>query len=134
MAYTYRFKDKYDNVIYIGYTGQTMAQRINQHFTKGHLPKSVYEEVAKIEYIQWKTKCDAQIMEVYYIQKYKPRYNKQDKRLDNLTLELEEKEWKLYKGLKRQIKRYEAEGGILTWIMVMVLIVAIIQMLLGDKI
>ena len=107
---------------------------MGQHFTKGHLPQKCYDEVVKIEYIQWKTKCDAQIMEVYYIQKYKPRYNKQDKRLDNLTLELEEKEWKLYKGLKRQIKRYEAEKGVLTWIMVMALIVAIIQMLLGGKI
>ena len=29
---------KYGNIIYIGYTGQTMAQRMGQHFTKGHLP------------------------------------------------------------------------------------------------
>ena len=127
MAYTYRFKDRYDNTIYVGYTGQTMAQRMGQHFTKGHLPKKAYKEVAKIEYIHWKTKSDAQIMEVYFINKYKPKYNKQDKRLDNLTLKLDEKEWKLYKGLKRQIKRYEPEHGILTWIMIAALIVAIIQ-------
>ena len=90
--------------------------------------------MAKIEYIHWKTKSDAQIMEVYFINKYKPKFNKQDKRLDNLTIQLEEKEWKLYKGLKRQIKRYEPEGGILTWVMIAALIVAIIQMLLGGKI
>ena len=134
MAYTYRFMDKYNNTIYVGYTGQTMAQRMGQHFTKGHLPKKCYDEVAKIEYIQWKTKCDAQIMEVYYINKYKPKYNKQDKRGDNLTIHLEEKDWKLYKGLKRQVKRYEAEKGVLTWVMIAALIVAIIQMLLGGKI
>ena len=74
MAYTYRFKDKYDNTIYVGYTGQTMAQRMNQHFNKGHLPKECYREVAKIECIKWATKSDAQIMEVYYINKYKPKY------------------------------------------------------------
>ena len=130
MAYTYRFKDKYNVTIYVGYTGQTMAQRMNQHFTKGHLPKECYREVAKIEYIKWATKSDAQIMEVYYINKYKPKYNKQDKRLDQLTLVLEEKEWKTYEILKRQVERYEAENGILTWIMLAALAGAVIQILL----
>ena len=130
MAYTYRFKDKYNNTIYIGYTGQQMAQRMNQHFTKGHLPQSVYEEVAKIEYMKHKTKSDAQVWEVYLINKYKPKYNKQDKRLDQLTLHLEEKEWKTYEVLKRQVERYEAENGILTWIMLAALAGAVIQFLL----
>ena len=130
MAYTYRFKDAYDNTIYVGYTGQTMAQRMGQHFSsKGHLPKECYKSVAKIEYIHWETKSDAQIMEVYYINKYKPKYNKQDKRLDSLTIQLDEKEWKTYEVLKRQVERYEAEGGILTWVMIGALVVAIIQML-----
>ena len=130
MAYTYRFKDKYDNTIYVGYTGQTMAQRMNQHFNKGHLPKACYREVVKIECIKWATKSDAQIMEVYYINKYKPKYNKQDKRLDQLTLQLEEKEWKTYEVLKRQVERYDAENGILTWIMLAALAGAVIQFLL----
>ena len=43
-------------------------------------------------------------MEVYYINKYKPKFNKQDKRLDQLTLVLDEKEWKTYEVLKRQIE------------------------------
>ena len=130
MAYTYRFINKYNETIYVGYTGQTMAQRMNQHFNKGHLPKECYQEVAKIECIKWATKSDAQIMEVYYINKYKPKYNKQDKRLDQLTLVLEEKEWKTYEVLKRQVERYDAENGILTWIMLAALAGAIIQFLL----
>ena len=129
MAYTYRFKNKCNNTIYVGYTAQTMAQRMNQHFNKGHLPKEAYKEVAKIEYIKWATKSDAQIMEVYYINKYKPKYNKQDKRLDQLTLVLEEKEWKTYEVLKRQVERYDAEGGILIWVMIVALAVAIMQFL-----
>ena len=130
MAYTYRFINKYNETIYVGYTGQTMAQRMNQHFNKGHLPKKCYREVAKIECIKWATKSDAQIMEVYYINKYKPKYNKQDKRLDQLTLQLEEKEWKTYEVLKRQVERYDAENGILTWIMLAALAGAVIQFLL----
>ena len=69
-------------------------------------------------------------MEVYYINKYKPKFNKQDKRLDQLTLILEEKEWKTYEVLKKQVEKYEAENGVLTWIMIAALVGAIIQILL----
>ena len=69
-------------------------------------------------------------MEVYYINKYKPKYNKQDKRLDQLTLVLEEKEWKTYEILKKQVEKYDPEGGVLTWIMIAALAGAIIQILL----
>ena len=131
MAYTYRFKDKYDNVIYIGYTGQTMAQRINQHFTKGHLPKSVYEEVAKIEYIKHKTKSDAQVMEVYYINKYKPRYNTLNKKNDMLTIDLGEENWKVYQVLKQHNTRSKkASWGCLTWITILALFYAIYELIM----
>ena len=99
MAYTYKFINKYNETIYIGYTGQQMAQRMNQHFTKGHLPQSVYEEVAKIENIKHKTKSDAQVWEVYLINKYKPRYNTLNKKNDMLTIDLGEEKWKVYQVL-----------------------------------
>ena len=80
MAYTYRFLDSENRVIYVGYTGQSMAKRIGQHFEKGHLPKKAYKSIQRIEYIKWDTKSDAQVMEVYFICKYKPRYNKLNKK------------------------------------------------------
>ena len=129
MAYTYRFKDKYDNIIYIGYTGQQMAQRMNQHFTKGHLPQSVYEEVAKIEYIKHKTKSDAQVMEVYFINKYKPKYNKLNKKSDSLTINLGEEKWKVYQVLKQQATKQKARWGCLTWITILALFYAIYQVI-----
>ena len=129
MAYTYRFKDIYDNTIYIGYTGQKMSERINQHFTKGHLPKECYKSVAKIEYIKWKTKSDAQVMETYFICKYKPKYNKQNKRNDALTIQLEEKEWKTYQVLKKQVEKSSASWGCLTYILIIALIYAIFQLI-----
>ena len=131
MAYTYRFKDKYDNVIYIGYTGQTMAQRMNQHFTKGHLPKSVYKEVAKIEYMKHKTKSDAQVWEVYLINKYKPRYNTLNKKNDMLTIDLGEENWKVYQVLKQPNRRSEkASWGCLTWITILALFYAIYELIM----
>ena len=130
MAYTYRFKDKYDNVIYIGYTGQQMAQRMNQHFTKGHLPKSVYEEVAKIEYIKHKTKSDAQVWEVYLINKYKPRYNTLNKKNDMLTINLGDENWKVYQVLKQpNTGSKKASWGCLTWITILALFYAIYELI-----
>ena len=131
MAYTYKFKDKYGNVIYIGYTGQTMAQRMNQHFTKGHLPKSVYEEVAKIEYMKHKTKSDAQVMEVYLINKYKPRYNTLNKKNDMLTINLGEENWKVYQVLKQSSRTSKKTSwGCLTWLMVLALFYAIYELIM----
>ena len=127
MAYTYKFVNKYNETIYIGYTGQTMAQRMNQHFTKGHLPQSVYEEVAKIEYIKHKTKSDAQVWEVYLINKYKPRYNTLNKKNDILTIDLGEENWKVYQVLKQQVTKQKANWGCLTWVTIAGLIYAIYQ-------
>ena len=130
MAYTYRFKDKYNNTIYIGYTGQQMAQRMNQHFTIGHLPKSVYEEVAKIEYIKHKTKSDAQVWEVYLINKYKPRYNTLNKKNDALTIYLGEEKWKVYQVLKQpNTGSKKGSWGCLTWITILALFYAIYELI-----
>ena len=128
MAYTYRFVDTNGNVIYVGYTGQTMAKRISQHFTKGHLPKKCYKSIARIDYIKWDSKSDAQVMEVYYINKYHPKFNKLDKQGDRLNIQIEdEKEWKVYQVIKKPNIKYEAEDGILTWIMIGALVYAIIS-------
>ena len=128
MAYTYRFVDIDENVIYVGYTGQTMAKRISQHFTKGHLPKKCYKSIARIDYIKWDSKSDAQVMEVYYINKYHPKFNKLDKQGDRLNIQIEdEKEWKVYQVIKKPNIKYEAENGILTWIMIGALVYAIIS-------
>ena len=99
MAYTYRFLDVNNNVIYVGYTWN-IDKRISDHFTRGHLPKECYKKIARIECIKWKTKCDAQVMEVYYINKYKPKYNKLNKKNDTLTIKVDEKEWKTYRVYK----------------------------------
>ena len=128
MAYTYRFVDTNENVIYVGYTGQTMAKRISQHFTKGHLPKKCYKSIARIDYIKWDSKSDAQVMEVYYINKYHPKFNKLHKQVDILNIQIEdEKEWKVYQVIKKTNIKYEAENGILTWIMIGALVYAIIS-------
>ena len=130
MAYTYRFKDINNNVIYVGFTGQTMAERMNQHFTKGHLPAECYKSVASIEYMKWKTKSDAQVMEVYFINKYKPKFNKLNKKSDALTINLGEEKWKVYQVLKKADTRSKkGNWGCLTWITILALFYAIYEVI-----
>lgn len=69
--YVYRFKDKNENIIYIGKTTD-INYRIKFH---NHLDNKCYEEVKTIEYIAFKTSDDMDIAERYLIAKFKPKYN-----------------------------------------------------------
>lgn len=128
MAYVYRFIDIRGNVIYYGKT-LDMQNRMKNHFTKGHLPKECYQSVAKIEYQKYKTESDALIMETYFITKYSPKYNKLGKSRDVPTITLDEKEWKTYQVLKKQVEKSEASWGCLTWVLITSLVYAIYQLL-----
>ena len=128
MAYVYRFIDIRGNVIYYGKT-LDMQNRMKNHFTKGHLPKECYQSVAKIEYQKYKTESDALIMETYFITKYSPKYNKLGKSRDIPTIKLDEKEWKTYQVLKKQVEKSEASWGCLTWVLITSLVYAIYQLL-----
>ena len=128
MAYTYRFVDSENRVIYVGYTAQTMAKLIGQHMERGHLTRKAYKSIQRIDYIKWETKSDAQVMEVYFINKYHPIYNKLDKQNDHLNIQVtDEKEWQVYQVIKKTNTKYDPEGGILTWIMYGALAYAIIS-------
>ena len=98
---------------------------------RGHLPRKAYKSIQRIEYIKWPTKSDAQVMEVYFINKYHPIYNKLDKQNDHLNIQVaDEKEWEVYQVIKKPNIKYEAENGILTWIMWGALAYAIISFLI----
>ena len=107
MAYVYRFLDSKGNIIYIGKT-VNMDNRMQSHFTKGHLPKECYNSVAKIEYQKYKTESDSLIMETYYITKYSPKYNKLGQSRDVPTITFDEGSWRTYKQFKPiQVKSYK---------------------------
>ena len=59
-----------------------------------------------------------------------PKFNKLDKQGDKLNIQVDEKEWKVYQVIKKPNTKYEAENGILTWIMLAALAGAVIQFLL----
>lgn len=106
---------------------------MSQHWSeKGHLCKECYKSVVRIEYKKYKTKCDAIVMETYYINLFQSRYNKQNKKNDTLTINIDDKqEWKLYKEIRptKQVK-YESTGFIWKTI-AFIYVVGMVMKLLG---
>lgn len=73
----YRFLDIDENVIYVGKT-ERIRFRMNEHMSKnGHLPKECYDMVNKIQFIAMDSITLMDIKELYYINLYKPRFNKE---------------------------------------------------------
>ena len=88
--YVYRYLNAFGKIIYVGKTNN-MNNRQSQHFSStGHLPQECYAEVDKIEYIKLPTKIDMDIKELYYINKWKPKYNIKDKQEETLDLMINE--------------------------------------------
>lgn len=103
----YRFKNKEDKIIYVGKTKNGMDSRMKIHFSKnGHLDSTCYKEVNTIEYIKLNSQIDMDIKELYYINKYKPKYNTISKYDSNNTcIDLSEDEWLVYQLNKGKSKR-----------------------------
>lgn len=93
----YRFY--YDDVIvYVGRTKQPLQDRIRGHlFGKPMHRKIEIGQVSKIEYAQFQTEADMNLYEIYYILKFHPALNVDDKAKDSLTVELPEAEWQEYR-------------------------------------
>lgn len=76
----YRFLDTLENTIYVG-SAKNIDRRLRSHFNgkQGHLGKSVYSQVARVEICKCEDYPGALALEQFLINKYKPRYNKKDK-------------------------------------------------------
>ena len=96
MFYVYRFLDKDLKVIYIGRTVDIKA-RMTQHFGNGgHLPKECYESVHRVDFLEFKTKNDMKIKELYYIGKYRPKYNTADNSAVSFVMDEIQDVWVTY--------------------------------------
>lgn len=105
-SYVYRFLNKEDQVIYVGKTNN-LNKRYMQHFSKrGHLSKECYNSVAKIEYITETSELNALLLETYYINKFRPKYNKLNKTyratsIQDVNLKQINESWKTFKVLSK---------------------------------
>lgn len=74
----YRFLNENNEIVYVGKT-TNIKNRMYQHFISGgHLRQEQYNQVVKIEYIECKNEADMSIKEIYFINKYKPKFNISD--------------------------------------------------------
>lgn len=93
--FVYKLLDEKLNILYIGKTNN-LKRRIQQHMSTGFLPKDAIDEVKYISYICLPKQILSDIREIYYINKYKPKYNKQYKyeEMTDIGFDLIELYWK----------------------------------------
>lgn len=73
--YIYKMYDETNELLYIGKT-TNIEQRMNCHFSRDMIERQEWKnEVAYIDYYEFKTKVDMDIMELYYIALERPKYN-----------------------------------------------------------
>ena len=84
--------NKNNTVIYVGRT-ERLSKRLCDH----KLNDFWWNEVDKITVSKLKSKTDMAIYEIYYINKFKPKYNTKDKFDDYCTLKLKELKFEEYK-------------------------------------
>jgi len=83
-----------DDLVYLGRTNQPLNTRLRGHFINRPMQRKLEcNSVTKIEYINFSAEADMNLYEIYFINKYKPPLNCDDKARDDLTVSLPEPEW-----------------------------------------
>ena len=104
----YRFIDTLENIIYVG-SAKNIDRRIHSHWSKsGHLPKECYDSVARVEILKTESYGKALDYEIYFINRYKPKFNHRDKshNLNSKVVKNEDEykhldnKWKVYWKLR----------------------------------
>lgn len=83
--YIYKYLNKNEEIIYIGLTSRPIQRRIKEHEVE-ELQKETY----RIEYAKVKTEADMRMYELYYINKYNPKFNTRDLYVDGNQITLPE--------------------------------------------
>lgn len=116
-CYVYRFIDTHGKTVYVG-ESWNLQRRINQHISlkSGKFTKDSLKQIHRIEYFIVNDKISARQHELYFINKYKSKYNISDKYNNVIFTEnkLYEKRWKLYKEFnKSHIKLSKTKNRII---------------------
>ena len=86
-----------DQIVYVGRTKQPLQNRIRGHLFQKPMHRSIaIEQVSKIEYAEFRTEADMNLYEIYFILKWHPMLNVDDKTRDFPTVELPPVEWKVF--------------------------------------
>ena len=139
----YRFIDTSNNVIYVG-SAKNIDKRLKSHFSpKGsNVDKEAYKTTARVEILKTDSYGKALDYEQYFINEYKPKYNKRDKSHDINSKVVTDEEaykhldnkWKLYWKLrpldKDKIEANKKDDLKAMFIVAVMFILVIIEMLI----
>lgn len=104
-----------DSLVYLGRTMQPLQNRIRGHIFKKPMHRVIHiGQVSKIEYATFQSEADMFLYEIYFINKWKPPLNVDDKAADDLSISLPEVEWKvfttpLWEKWKKEIEKKDEE-------------------------
>lgn len=83
-------------IAYLGRTKQPINARLNGHFFQKPMHKLIdMLQVSHIEVAECKTEADMFLYEIYYINRYKPMLNRDDKSKEDLTINLPELDFQI---------------------------------------
>lgn len=139
----YRFIDTSNNTIYVG-SAKSIDRRLKSHFSsKGsNVDKEAYKNTSRVEIIKTDSYGKALDYEQYFINEYKPKYNKRDKshNINSKVVTDEEaykhldNKWKLYWKLrpldKDKIEANKKDDLKAMFIVAVMFILVIIEMLI----
>lgn len=105
-----------DKLVYIGRTSQPLQNRIRTHIMGTPMVRKLeIDKISKIEYVNLKTEADMFLYEIYFINLWHPKLNRDDKAKDELTVSLPDVEWKefstkLWENWKQKVKDQTTEA------------------------
>ena len=86
-----------DVLVYLGRTNQSLQTRLRGHFFKKPMHRIIdINQVTLIEYAELPSEADMFLYEIYYINKFKPGFNVDDRAVDDLTVTLPDIEFKKF--------------------------------------
>lgn len=103
------------DIVYVGRTSQPLQDRIRGHlFKKPMLREIEIEKVSKIEFTELSSQADMFLYEIYFINLWHPKLNRDDKALDDLTISLPDLSWRpfhtsLWEKWKHEIEQIDRE-------------------------
>ena len=98
MYYIYHHLNKDNTIIYVGKT-RKIIDRQSQHLSNAsHISNEHRSDISKIKFMKLNSRIDMDILELHYINKYKPIYNSQDKiNIETTSIEIKNRnEWITY--------------------------------------
>lgn len=87
-----------EHLVYVGRTKQPLQNRIRGHLFAKPMHRAIsIGQVTKIEYASFTTEADMNLYEIYYILKWHPPLNVDDKTKDYPTVDLPDVSWTEFK-------------------------------------